>query len=397
VSTTKTPEIVNSPHAISTRWKSDTLDPRAIERELRALWETRAVQSSSGPVDLSELRTSTVNLIAVADTSTSATRLEQAIVQLHEFAPARALVLNITPASKKQDFDVEITIRELQSERGRTSSRFEVVRVTAEDNQVTSLASIASPLLLPELPTFLFWPGSSLVESPLFAELTAISDRLIIDSAALENPGPNFRELARIIGSPRAPVVSDFAWRRLTPWRSLLAQFFDNPDALPELDVLDEVELVGKIAGKDGQSGISASLLLAGWLASSLNWRTPGSMVKTRDGWRVTLRSGIAPDEREILLRLRQKALARYPGRILSVAMRAEGVGSPSTFSVERVSENMVQTYSEFGGFSPVTRGVPASVFADEDLLSKELASLARDSIYESALRFAVSLMPEEG
>lgn len=397
MSTTKTPEIVNSPHAISTRWKSDTLDPRAIERELRALWETRAVQSSSGPVDLSELRTSTVNLIAVADTSTSATRLEQAIVQLHEFAPARALVLNITPASKKQDFDVEITIRELQSERGRTSSRFEVVRVTAEDNQVTSLASIASPLLLPELPTFLFWPGSSLVESPLFAELTAISDRLIIDSAALENPGPNFRELARIIGSPRAPVVSDFAWRRLTPWRSLLAQFFDNPDALPELDVLDEVELVGKIAGKDGQSGISASLLLAGWLASSLNWRTPGSMVKTRDGWRVTLRSGIAPDEREILLRLRQKALARYPGRILSVAMRAEGVGSPSTFSVERVSENMVQTYSEFGGFSPVTRGVPASVFADEDLLSKELASLARDSIYESALRFAVSLMPEEG
>jgi hypothetical protein len=57
----------------------------------------------------------------------------------------------------------------------------------------------------------------------------------------------------------------------------------------------------------------------------------------------------------------------------------------------------MVQTYSEFGGFSPVTRGVPATVFADEDLLSKELASLARDSTYESALRFAVSLMPEEG
>jgi glucose-6-phosphate dehydrogenase assembly protein OpcA len=307
------------------------------------------------------------------------------------------LVLNLSRSSKNQQFEVETTIRELHTERGRTSSRFEVVRVSAGADQATSLASIASPLLLPELPTFLFWPGASLVESPLFGELTPISDRLIIDSAVLENPEPNFRELARIIGSPRAPVVSDFAWRRLTPWRSLLAQFFDNPDALPELDLLDEVELVGKIAGKDGQSGFSASLLLAGWLASSLDWRTPGSMVRVKDGWRVTLRAGNGQEEREILLRLRQKALAHYPGRILSVALRSEGDGSPATFSVERTSENMVQTYSEFGGFSPVTRGVPATVFADEDLLSKELASLARDSTYESALRFAVSLMPEEG
>jgi hypothetical protein len=56
----------------------------------------------------------------------------------------------------------------------------------------------------------------------------------------------------------------------------------------------------------------------------------------------------------------------------------------------------MVQTYSEFGGHPPVTRGVPAGVFDDSDLLSKELASLGRDTIYESALRSAVTLMPEE-
>lgn len=397
MSTAQAPSIITGPQSISARWQADTLEPRAIERELRSLWQTRGEQTPGAPVDLSELRTSTVNLIAVADTSTSASRLESAILQLREFAPARALVLNLSRSNRKQPFEVETTIRELQSERGRTSSRFEVVRVSASADQATSLASIANPLLLPELPTFLFWPGRSLVESPLFSELTAISDRLIIDSAVLENPVPNFRELAHIIGSPRSPVVSDFAWRRLTPWRSLLAQFFDNPDALPELDRIDEVELVGKIAGKDGQSGFSASLLLAGWLASSLEWRTPGSMVRIKDGWRVTLRAGIGLDEREILLRLRQKVLARYSGRILSVAMRGEGDGAPSAFSVERTSENMVQTYSEFGGFSPVTRGVPASVFADEDLLSKELASLARDSIYESALRFAVSLMPEEG
>jgi hypothetical protein len=56
----------------------------------------------------------------------------------------------------------------------------------------------------------------------------------------------------------------------------------------------------------------------------------------------------------------------------------------------------MVRTYSEFGGRPPVARGVPAGIFNDSDLLSKELASLGRDTIYESALRCAVTLMPEE-
>ena len=43
-----------------------------------------------------------------------------------------------------------------------------------------------------------------------------------------------------------------------------------------------------------------------------------------------------------------------------------------------------------------MTRGVPASVITDSTLLSRELASLGRDTIYESALLSAVALMPEE-
>jgi hypothetical protein len=82
-------------------------------------------------------------------------------------------------------------------------------------------------------------------------------------------------------------------------------------------------------------------------------------------------------------------------GRILSVTLRAEGEQTPSIFSIERLSEGFVRTHSEPEGAMPTTRSVPAAVFTNEDLLSRELASLGRDSNYENALRFAVRLMPE--
>jgi hypothetical protein len=260
-----------------------------------------------------------------------------------------------------------------------------------------SLASIASPLLLPELPCYLYWPGTTLIESPLFVELIEICDRLVIDSSLFADPEANLRALNALIAQPRSPIVGDFAWQRLTPWRTLLAQFFDHPDALAELDQIEEVELVGRLAGKNGQSGLTANLLIAGWLASSLEWKPPGPMVRAKDGWRVTLRCGSGANEREVVLRIRLKRQTRTPGRVLSIMLRSDDNNPmPSLFRVERVSAEQIHTYSEFGGRRPMTRGVPAPVFTDSILLGRELASLTRDTIYESSLQRAVTLMPEE-
>jgi glucose-6-phosphate dehydrogenase assembly protein OpcA len=381
----------------SANWHATTLDPRTIEREFAKLWETQEERSRrKGPGnDVAELRTSTVNLIAVAEQSIDAARLEETVRQLRDFAPTRAVVLLIDAEHDQAGIEVEATVREIATERGRAPIRFEIVRVTAGPEGITSLASIASPLLVPELPTFLFWSSSSLAGNHLFSELSAISDRLIIDSSILSAPDASMRTVASTLGSPRAPIVSDFAWRRLNPWRSLLAQFFDHPDTLPALDRIEEIELVSRAADGEGPSGETGSLLLAGWLASSLDWRIPGPLVRTSDGWRVTLRGGTGAEEREILLRLRHRTQVQMRGRILSVTLRAEGETTPSIFSIERLSEGFVRTHSEPEGAMPTTRSVPAAVFTNEVLLSRELASLGRDSNYENALRFAVRLMPE--
>lgn len=379
------------------KWHAETLDPRTVERALARLWASQeaSARSKRPGSEATELRTSTVNLIAVAEQASDAARLEETVRQLRDFAPTRAIVLLIDPARNNGGIDIEATVRELAMERGRAPLRFEIVRVTAAPSGITSLASIASPLLVPELPTFLFWSNSTLAGNHLFTELSAIVDRLIIDSSILHEPDASLRTVANTITSPRSPIVSDFAWRRLNPWRSFLAQFFDHPETLPALDRIEEVELVSRAADGDGPSGETGSLLLAGWLATSLDWSTPGPLVRTRDGWRVTLRAGSGADQREILLRLRHRSHVQMSGRILSVTLKAEGDTAPSIFSIERLSEGFVRTQSEPEGGIPTTRSVPAAVFSNEDLLSRELASLGRDSIYENALRFAVSLIPE--
>lgn len=384
------------PGPVTASWESDRLDPRAIGGAWRELWnELRERGGVTG--ELADLRASTINLITVTDSAEGVRRIEAALLELYGFAPSRVLMLNLDQSRPPGDFKIGVSLPELATDRSRPPARFELARVTAAPEQAVSLASIASPLMLPELPVYLFWPGGTLIESPLFSELIQIADRLVIDSSLLVDAETNLWAIGRLIDAPRGPIVGDFAWQRLTPWRTLLAQFFDHPDALPELERIEEVELIGRLAGKNGQSGRTAALLLAGWLASNLDWRAPGPMVSARDGWRVTLRCGSGADERELVLRIRLKGQTRSPGRVLSVMLRSDDdAPQPALFRVERVSNDIIHTYSEFGGRPPITRGVPAPVFTDSALLGKELASLGRDTIYESALRSAITLMPEE-
>ncbi len=385
--------VTSTTPALSVKWESDRLDPRMIAAALHNLWSDLHARTGSA----SELRTNTVNLIAVTESRERERSVAADLNAQHGFAPSRVIMLELDRTAETGQFGIEVALESLPSERNRVHAHFELIKVCAPLDQATSLASIASPLLLPELPCYLYWPGRTLAESPLFEELIEITDRIVVDSSLFTEPENNLRAIGRLVRDPRAPIVGDFAWQRLTPWRTLLAQFFDHPDALAELDKIEEVELVGRLAGTNGQSGLTANLLIAGWLAASLGWRPPGPMVRAKDGWRVTLRAGDGAEEREIVLRIRLKRMSRNPGRVLSIMLRSDdGEDAPSLFRVERVSGEQIHTYSEFGGRPPMMRGVPAPLFTDSALLGRELASLGRDTIYESALLSALALMPEE-
>jgi Glucose-6-phosphate dehydrogenase subunit len=120
----------------------------------------------------------------------------------------------------------------------------EVVELRLRGARAEAPASIAAPLLLPDLPVFLRWRGRPDFGSPVFGQLVDMVDRLVVDSAEWRDVPSAFAELAEQFGRV---AVSDIAWRRALPWRRALAS------AWPELP--------DRLTGPPAETA-----LVAGWL-----------------------------------------------------------------------------------------------------------------------------------
>jgi glucose-6-phosphate dehydrogenase assembly protein OpcA len=222
-----------------------------------------------------------------------------------------------------------------------------------------------------------------------------LAERVIVDSAALSDPSESLRHLAELARQPPPmPRLSDVVWTRLTPWRQVIAQFFDQPTTQPCLETIDEVAVVH--GGKDarGRSGLTAGLLMAGWLATRLGWRAPGELVKSRDGWRLTLRAGKPGRSREVILTLRETDLSCAQCCLGLVTLIAGGA-APGQFTVERTNDQGITTTSERPTMPRVSRLVYGRLPDDRQLLSQELRNFGGDPIFEQALIFAADLWPE--
>jgi Glucose-6-phosphate dehydrogenase subunit N-terminal domain len=106
----------------------------------------------------------------------------------------------------------------------------EVVELRLRGNRAEAPASIAAPLLLPDLPVFLRWRGRPDFGSPVFGQLVDMVDRLVVDSAEWPDVPSAYAELVEQFDRV---AVSDIAWRRTLPWRRALAGAWpDLPDRL---------------------------------------------------------------------------------------------------------------------------------------------------------------------
>ncbi|HEV2901984.1 MAG TPA: glucose-6-phosphate dehydrogenase assembly protein OpcA [Gaiellaceae bacterium] len=122
----------------------------------------------------------------------------------------------------------------------------EVIELRLHGARAEAPASIAVPLLLPDLPVFLRWRGRPDFGSPVFGQLADIVDRLVVDSAEWPDVPAAYRELVELFDRV---AVSDIAWRRTLPWRRGLAH------AWPELP--------DRLTGPPAETA-----LVAGWLDS---------------------------------------------------------------------------------------------------------------------------------
>jgi Glucose-6-phosphate dehydrogenase subunit len=122
----------------------------------------------------------------------------------------------------------------------------EVIELRLQGGRSQAPASIATPLLLADLPVFLRWRGRPPFATDQFRQMADLTDRLIVDSAEWPDVPGAYEELAGLF---ETAALSDIAWRRTLRWREALA------DAWPELP--------DRLAGPPAET-----TLVAGWLRS---------------------------------------------------------------------------------------------------------------------------------
>ena len=144
------------------------------------------------------------------------------------------------------------------------------------------VASVVIPLLVPDLPVFLWWTETPPSDGRHVDDLVTLADRLIVDSADFARADLTLPEVARLA---RFRVgITDLNWARLTDWRELIAQFFDVPAWRPFLNGITGIR-AGFAVDMDGRDiHPSQALLLLGWLASRLAWRPVERLAPSEAG-----------------------------------------------------------------------------------------------------------------
>jgi glucose-6-phosphate dehydrogenase assembly protein OpcA len=367
-----------------------TAEITTIERELRQLWEESAHTAAGGQA---VTRALTLNLIARAHDSAEAEQISAAVQQLTASHPHRAVVAIMRLQEATPRLEAFVQANCLLSAPGVPQVCGEQITLDAHGPVEAQVASLVLALLVPDLPVALWLPGPAPLATPLLNRLRRVSDRLIVDTRAARDPARTLIDLVAYSAANATPVLSDLAWAALTPWRELTAQFFDTRPLLPHLRRLDAVTI--SYQPGESRTGLGLALLLAGWLATSLDWTPLEHAVSVEaDAVRLHLRRpavGRGPDAiRIVTLELRPGAASPTAApAITGLRLRAlDGVSAD--FRVERADdEAYAQTSAQVDGQPPICRLANCKTPSDAELLAAELRLLSRDQTFAAALRVA--------
>jgi glucose-6-phosphate dehydrogenase assembly protein OpcA len=343
--------------------------PMSVERIERELGGLR--MNEDGTLGL---RASVLNLVVVTDED-SAESVTRSVSNIAGRYPSRAIVLISDPEEEEENLDFQLSA--FCSVRGASGAQVcaEQITIHAEGPPAEHLESLAGPLLISDLPVFLWYPGAFSPSSPEFTGMASLADRVIIDSAAAGNHAC-LREVAGLLEDPEAPAIGDLQWVMLSPWRALVAELFNPPERAEELGKIRKVEVLHTPAGE------VRALLFVGWIAAKLGWR-PKDVSPIEEGREVHFAgpsgevvvelSTTSPDARFRRVRL-------YTDEYSFQVSRHRDLSDART-TIMRGDELLGELTVRLGGFD---LGV---------ILGEELQYRGRDDVYETALRTAVEIM----
>ncbi|MFQ5656471.1 MAG: glucose-6-phosphate dehydrogenase assembly protein OpcA [Candidatus Methylomirabilales bacterium] len=371
----------------STDHSATDVSALTIERDLRTLWEQMAEVTEAEhrePV----MRACVLNLMVYAPGENAADQVSQIMADVTTEHPSRIFVILPNHDTPVAALNAWVTAQCHLAPGGRKQVCCEQIMITAEGGALHWLPSLVRPLLVPDLPVVLWWRDRPETAGRLFDELLETADRVIIDAGALHDPLKELGGLTALIKQKtRWAAFSDLSWARLTPWRGLVAGFFDVPDYRPYLTRFNRVEIECRMDCADHDVIPVQALLIVGWLASRLRWQ-----LRSGIGWidKRTCQLQMRVDERPIVVQIKTAASTKESLN----AIRLSAEGEPSARFMVSKSEDGLHLLSniELAEKSVVGKVRRLDDHSQARLISRELEILDHDAVYEQALEFISGL-----
>ena len=320
----------------------------------------RDVLRSSGD-ESTQVRLSVVNIVAACNDATLTQRAADALVSIAARHPARALIVIGNPDAESH---IESDVSLVDTGVGR--QYMELVRLDIGGEPAYHLASIVTPLLIPDIPVHLWLVGAAPTTQAFREEAVALCDRIILDTGAYADASETLQLVASKLDTYGAALsIGDIAWQRIRPWREAVAIAFDGGDVRPWLRHVAGVEVVSA-----GATPSTDAWLFAGWLASRL---TAAESAAPEIGVSSIPSDGIRP------------------GDIVAVRIRCEHAHHAARVRLSRRGASLMTSIDIDDGV--VTAATTALVESSEgELIALLMSDAGHDPLYGEAVARATSL-----
>ena len=338
---------------------SDTLPhPTAladIEAELQ-----RQQCRGQGDEPLSSVRAWLSNIVIFCNDDDELLRVARDVQGIAGAHPSRIIVLAVSPAANDEGIEAWVRARSERTASSPGGQRNEFVLLRCSLKRSGGLPAAARSLLIGDLPTALWWTPTD--QSPphygqLFDSLSAMADHVIYDSRGWIDAPPAVSATAKWAAHAHPGLaISDLAWRRLEPWRSVIGQSLDPARVPGALAGIDELVI------EHGPHALPQAWLLIGWMADRLGWRIASGTLET--GVEVTwnFESSAADSARPIRVKVRRNA-GGEPMEIEAVSIQwttaVGGVRVTDRERLERLAHERIGVMGEPGVDGPRVVAVP--------------------------------------
>jgi glucose-6-phosphate dehydrogenase assembly protein OpcA len=296
--------------------------------------------------------------------------------------PSRALVIIARPTGDESHIEAQLAAHSHLSPDVEQHVCCEEVRLAVSGRAAGHLHSIIIPLLVPDLPVYIWWAEQLPEDTHLLLEMLATSDHLIVDSERFEDQLDGLLRLASLGEAQPNATIGDLAWGRLTPWREVLQHQRGIEEVRHHLASVESLEI--RYADSHGQKRLGQGLLFLSWIALELGWATTAASAHGRE--HVSLSHGNRALDAYLVP-------VDYPaieaGGLISVKISCRSENGSALITVSRTGDPYHLTIRTEHRGQAAEEHVRIEPAEPSDLLVMELSAPTRDPEFRRVLKGA--------